>query len=144
MSKGEDTARAILRRAVLEASKVGLTHLTIGGLATASGMSKSGLYAHFGSKEQLQLGVLDFAADHFREVVVVPALEQPAGVAQLRVMVERWMGWDGDADYALPGGCIYVGAPPSSTTCPTGRCATGWCTTTSSFWSVSPARTARP
>lgn len=110
MRKGEATNQLILRGGLSEASRSGLSRLTIGGLAAAMGMSKSGLYAHFGSKEKLQLDILDFAADHFRDVVVLPALNEPAGIGRIRCLVERWMGWDGDAEYALPGGCVFVAA----------------------------------
>lgn len=111
VSKGEDTNRQILAGGVREASRIGLTQLTIGGLATALDMSKSGLYAHFGSKEKLQLDILDFAAEHFRQAVVLPALAQPAGRARLRTLIERWMGWSGGTtEYALPGGCIFAAA----------------------------------
>lgn len=111
MGKGEETALHILQGGLREASRIGLTHLTIGGLATALEMSKSGLYAHFGSKEKLQLDILDFAADHFRRVVVLPALAEPAGEPRIRTLVERWMGWSsGDAEYALPGGCVFAAA----------------------------------
>ncbi|SDS17230.1 TetR/AcrR family transcriptional regulator [Agrococcus carbonis] len=110
MRKGEATNQAILRAGLSEASQVGLSRLTIGGLATAMEMSKSGLYAHFGSKEQLQVDILDFAADHFRDVVVLPALAEPAGLSRIRTVIERWMGWDGEGEYALPGGCVFAAA----------------------------------
>jgi len=108
--KGAATNQLILRGGLREASRIGLSQLTIGGLAAVMEMSKSGLYAHFGSKEKLQLDILDFAADHFRETVVLPALQEPAGLARIRCLVERWMGWDGEAEYALPGGCVFVAA----------------------------------
>lgn len=110
MSKGAQTSQHIVRGGLREASRVGLTHVTIGGLAAAIDMSKSGLYAHFGSKENLQLAILDFAAEHFREHVILPALSEPAGLTRIRALVARWMGWDGDADFALPGGCVFVSA----------------------------------
>ncbi|WP_425307665.1 TetR/AcrR family transcriptional regulator [Ammonicoccus fulvus] len=111
MGKGEDTNRQILAGGVREASRIGLTHLTIGSLATALDMSKSGLYAHFGSKEKLQLDILDFAADHFTRAVILPALQQPAGQPRLRTLIERWMGWSGGKEeYALPGGCLFAAA----------------------------------
>lgn len=110
MSKGEDTGQHIVRGGLREASRIGLTHLTIGGLAAALDMSKSGLYAHFRSKENLQLAILDFAAEHFRQTVILPALAEPAGLPRVRAIVERWMGWAGHADYALPGGCVFAAA----------------------------------
>lgn len=111
MGKGDDTNRQILAGGVCEASRIGLTQLTIGGLATALDMSKSGLYAHFGSKEKLQLDILDFTADHFTRAVILPALQQPAGQPRLRTLIERWMGWSGGkTEYALPGGCLFAAA----------------------------------
>lgn len=110
MRKGEATNQAILRGGLAEASRVGLAQLTIGGLATAMDMSKSGLYAHFGSKERLHLDLLDFAAEHFRRVVILPALQEPAGLPRIRTIIDRWMGWDGEGEDALPGGCIFVAA----------------------------------
>ncbi|MCR8670440.1 TetR/AcrR family transcriptional regulator [Agrococcus sp. HG114] len=110
MSKGEETNRSILRAGLRQASLVGLSHVTIGGLAEAMEMSKSGLYAHFRSKERLQLDILDFAADHFRDVVVLPALAEPAGLPRIRCVIDRWMRWDGLGDLSLPGGCVFVAA----------------------------------
>ncbi len=110
MRKGEATNQSILRGGLREASRTGLSQVTIGGLATSIDMSKSGLYAHFGSKERLQLDILDFAADYFRDVVVLPALREPAGLPRIRCIVERWMGWDSESEDALPGGCIFVAA----------------------------------
>ena len=107
-TKGELTREAVLREALEQASGVGLRGITIGTLADSMGMSKSGLFAHFGSKEGLQTAVLDFAADHFSRLVVRPALQQPRGEPRLRTLFERWLGWGGYSDYALPGGCIFV------------------------------------
>ena len=73
MAKGAETRDAILRRAVSLASVVGLEGLTIGGLASEMGLSKSGLIAHFGTKETLQLSVLQSAAQLFANRVVIPA-----------------------------------------------------------------------
>ncbi|WP_237565600.1 TetR/AcrR family transcriptional regulator [Ornithinimicrobium cavernae] len=109
-TKGEQTREAVLREALAQASHVGLQGITIGGLAEALEMSKSGLYAHFRSKEQLQVDVLDFAGRVFIGRVLTPSLEQPRGEPRLRFLVELWLGWDGYADYALPGGCIFVTA----------------------------------
>lgn len=110
VSKGEQTRHAALREALAQSSHVGLRGMTIGGLADSLGMSKSGLFAHFHSKEQLQIDVLDHAGQVFIERVFHPALEAPRGEARLRVIVERWIGWAGYADYALPGGCIFATA----------------------------------
>lgn len=110
MSKGERTREAVLREGLAWAGAVGLKGLTIGGLAERLGMSKSGLYSHAASKEQLQADVLGLASDHFITQVIHPALATPRGEPRLRVLFERWLGWSGYTDYALPGGCIFVGA----------------------------------
>jgi len=77
MGKGEETRQAIVDQALDLVSTVGLDKLTIGALANATGMSKSGLFAHFKSKEQLQLQVLAEARERYVEVVVKPALHRP-------------------------------------------------------------------
>jgi len=104
MGKGEQTKRAIVDQALELVSTVGLENLTIGALATATGMSKSGLFAHFRSKEQLQLQVLVGARERFIEIVIAPALKKPRGEARLRAMFESTMKqWEEE----LPGGCIF-------------------------------------
>jgi AcrR family transcriptional regulator len=108
VSKGEETREAVLAEALAQSSQVGLRGITIGGLADSMGMSKSGLFSHFGSKEGLQAAVMDYAADWFSRVVIRPALKEPRGEPRLRALFERWLGWGGYADYALPGGCIFV------------------------------------
>lgn len=108
MGKGERTRTAILDRATGLASQVGLTGLTIGALAEALKLSKSGLFAHFQSKEALQIDVLEHAAQRFAETVVRPALHAPRGVPRMRALFEHWIAWE--RDVALPGGCIFVAA----------------------------------
>src|SRR5699024_10041940 len=81
---------------------------TIGGLAAVMEVSKSGLYAHSGSKEKRQLNILDFAADRFRETAVLPARTAPDGPARMRCIVTTWEGWAGAAGVALTGGCAFV------------------------------------
>lgn len=104
MSKGTETKQAIVDQALQLVSTVGLDKLTIGTLANATGMSKSGLFAHFKSKEQLQLQVLEEARQRFVDLVIAPALKQPRGEARIRAMFERGMQeWEDD----LPGGCIF-------------------------------------
>ncbi len=105
-SKGEETHARIVERARILASTVGLEGLTIGALATDLGLSKSGLFAHFNSKEKLQLDVLDAAADHFRVQVFVPALKQPRGEPRINAIFENWLRWATSKD--LPGGCIFL------------------------------------
>lgn len=108
MSKGNETRARILRHAAKVASRDGLEGLSIGELAAQLEMSKSGLFAHFGSKEDLQLEVLRAAAADFAERVIAPALKQPRGPARLRAMFERWLAWAADPD--VPGGCVFAGA----------------------------------
>jgi AcrR family transcriptional regulator len=104
MAKGEETRQAIVDQAVQLASTLGLEKLTIGTLASAAGMSKSGLFAHFRSKEQLQLAVLEGARQRFLDLVIVPALKKPRGEARIRAMFENGIKqWE----QALPGGCIF-------------------------------------
>ena len=105
MGKGEATREAILDHAVDLARRVGLEGLTIGRLADDLELSKSGLFAHFKSKEALQIQVLDAAAARFVETVVRPALEVRRGETRLRALFERWLAWE-----QRPGGCVFVQA----------------------------------
>jgi AcrR family transcriptional regulator len=105
-AKGERTRAAILERAVDLASAEGLEGLTIGRLAAELGMSKSGLFAHFGSKQDLQLATVAAAAERFRVVVVEPALAAPEGAPRLRALVDRYM--EGLTLYS--GGCFWTAA----------------------------------
>src|SRR5258706_6219006 len=108
LRKGERTRSVILDRAAGLASESGLDGLTIGSLAAATGLSKSGLFAHFGSREELQLAVLERTREKFAEVVFRPALAKPRGLERYRAMFERWLDWTESAD--LPGGCPLLGA----------------------------------
>jgi AcrR family transcriptional regulator len=105
-TKGERTRHAILTRAAELATQEGLEPLSIGRLAEATDMSKSGLFAHFGSKEELQLATVDHAASLFREEVIAPARAAPKGVARV------WALCDHMVDYAerqvFPGGCFFA------------------------------------
>jgi AcrR family transcriptional regulator len=103
--KGELTRRAILDEAVQIASRDGLGGLTIGQLAGHTDMSKSGLFAHFKSKESLQLQVLEHGRERFIDSVVRPALAAPRGLARLRTLFDHWLTW---ADDVLNGGCLFV------------------------------------
>ncbi len=106
MSKGAQTRELILDQALNLASTLGLEGLSIGGLAKEVGMSKSGLFAHFDSKEDLQLQVLQTAIDRFIAVVVARALRQPRGEPRVRALFENWLRWT----QAIPGGCVFVSA----------------------------------
>ena len=107
MGKGEATRAAILDEAVQIASRVGFEGLSIGGLAEQVEMSKSGLFAHFRSKEQLQLQTMERAREKFVDLVVRPALAAPRGEARVLAMFDGWVAW---TRQALEGGCIFVAA----------------------------------
>jgi AcrR family transcriptional regulator len=107
MGKGDDTRQAVLDEAARVASRVGLGGLTIGSLATSTQLSKSGLFAHFQSKEQLQLQLLEHTRARFIDQVIRPALAAPRGEPRVRELFRRWLDWDAGA---LPGGCLFVAA----------------------------------
>lgn len=105
-AKGAATHEAILDRAYAIACAGGLEGLSIAPLAQAVGMSKSGVFAHFGSREGLQLAVLDSAAERFGTAVLIAALSQPRGLPRLRAIMRNWFDWvRGSA-----GGCVLLGA----------------------------------
>jgi AcrR family transcriptional regulator len=108
MSKGDLTRHTILERAFRLAARAGLEALTTGRLADDTGMSKSGLFAHFGAKEVLQTQVLGYAAECFVDGVIRPALKAPRGEPRLRALFNGWMRWAREA--AGRGGCLFVGA----------------------------------
>jgi AcrR family transcriptional regulator len=105
-TKGEQTRAAILDEALKIARRLGLEGLTIGTLADATGMSKSGMFAHFGSREDLQLAVLEHGARQYGEMVLMPALKIDRGLPRLRALFERWLDWT--LQTATPGGCIMI------------------------------------
>ncbi len=105
-TKGADTRGAVLGHALALASEVGLEGVTIGKLAERARMSKSGLFAHFASRESLQIAVLDEAAGRFVEKVVAPALRKKRGEPRVRALLENWLLWS-NADF-MPGGCVFV------------------------------------
>lgn len=107
MGKGQLTRDAVLNQAARTASEVGLSGVTIGSLADLMNMSKSGLFAHFGSKESLQLATVRHARDHFIDLVIRPALAAPRGEPRVRALFENWLEWDTSG---LPGGCLFVAA----------------------------------
>src|SRR5271163_4442038 len=107
-TKAADTRSAILERAVDVASVEGLEGLTIGRLASELRMSKSGLFAHFGSKEDLQLATLEAAAARFYVEVVAPAQHEREGARRLRAYCEGYMGYLERGVFA--GGCFWAGA----------------------------------
>jgi AcrR family transcriptional regulator len=107
--KGEQTRSLILDDATAFASQVGLEGLSIGSLAGRLGMSKSGLFAHFGSKEDLQLQTLKHAQQLFADRVFAPALKQPPGLPRLQAVFSNWIAWIESSD-EFPGGCVIVAA----------------------------------
>ncbi len=108
MRKGDFTRQAILEHAMRLASRIGLAGLTIGRLAEDLKLSKSGLFAHFRSKEALQVQVLEAAGLRFVEKVIRPGLHKPRGLPRLRALVEGWLAWARSGP--LPGGCLFVAA----------------------------------
>ena len=107
-TKGQRTRQAILDVAARLATEEGLEPLSIGRLAHAAGMSKSGLFAHFGSKEELQLATVDHAASIFVREVIAPARSAPEGLPRV------WALCEGMIDYSerqvFPGGCFFASA----------------------------------
>src|SRR5215204_6110713 len=106
MSKGAGTRDRIVANALRVASVEGLEGITLGRLASDVGISKSGLFAHFESKEQLQLAVIQAATDAFTDVVVRPALAAARGEPRVRALFERWLAWEEHT--AVPGGCVFM------------------------------------
>lgn len=105
MRKGEQTRSAIVAAACELAARDGLEGLTIGLLAERMSMSKSGVFAHFGSREELQIAVLKAYEQRFVEDVLVPALEAPRGLARLRAMFEHWLAWTALSSASA---CIWI------------------------------------
>jgi AcrR family transcriptional regulator len=105
MGKGEATKEAILDEAARLARTVGLGGMSIGVLAAKTHLSKSGLYAHFRSKEALQLQLLEHSKVRFVSEVIAPALSAPRGEPRVRALFDSWLRWD-----AKPGGCIFTSA----------------------------------
>ena len=105
MRKGAATREAIVDRAIDLARRVGLEGLTIGRLAEDLDLSKSGLIAHFRSKEMLQVQLLEGASARFVALVLEPAVKAPRGEPRLRMLFDRWMEWE-----RRPGGCVFVQA----------------------------------
>ena len=103
MSKGETTRAAILEVALAQASEAGFESLTIGSLADRVGLSKSGLFAHFGSREELQVAAIEAAAVRFTETVFLPALKARRGLPRLRALFDHWLDWTGRS--GLTHGC---------------------------------------
>ncbi len=104
-SDGAQRVETILHAAANLASMEGLEGLTIGTLAERLGMSKSGLFAHFGSKEELQLGTIEAAAGRVTKVVIEPALKAPRGIARLAAACDSLLDYLAKPEF--PGGCFF-------------------------------------
>jgi AcrR family transcriptional regulator len=107
-AKGEQTREAILTHALGLATRIGFEGLSIGRLADDLRMSKSGLFAHFRSKEALQLEILRMAGARMVETIVKPALAAPRGEPRVRALFEGWLAWEQSP--SLPGGCPFMSA----------------------------------
>ncbi|WP_420125087.1 TetR/AcrR family transcriptional regulator [Longimicrobium sp.] len=108
MSKGAATRDRIIESALRTASVEGLEGISLGRLAADVGMSKSGLFAHFTSKEELQIDVLEAASARFAEIVLKPAMQEPRGEPRVRSLFEHWLVWE--RHESLPGGCVFMHA----------------------------------
>jgi AcrR family transcriptional regulator len=104
-SKGEQTRLAILDMALAQAAHLGLEGLSIGALASALGMSKSGVFAHFGSHQELQLAVIREYHQRFSREVFEPALAAPRGLPRLQALFDNWMRLTA---VELHKGCLYI------------------------------------
>lgn len=105
LHKGQQTRAAILDAALGLASHVGLEGLSIGALAEVTQMSKSGVFAHFGSREELQISVIREYHARFEEEVFFPAIKEPRGLVRLQALFERWIR---RVSVELDSGCIYI------------------------------------
>jgi len=107
-NQATETRHEILRVAVDIASAEGLEGLSIGRLASELQMSKTGIFAHFGSKEQLQLAAVETAKQIFFEQVAQPSLRRPRGLPRLKAMLENWLGYV--ERIVFRGGCFFAAA----------------------------------
>jgi len=105
LQKGQQTRAAILDAALGLASSMGLEGLSIGALAEVTQMSKSGVFAHFGSREELQISVVREYHSKFEEEVFRPALAAPRGLPRLRALFDRWLR---RVSLEIDSGCIYI------------------------------------
>lgn len=107
-TKGQMTKQHILKEGLMLASVKGLVNISIGGLAAKADMSRSGLFAHFLSKEQLQLEILEYADKLFHEIVVQPCMAIKDPVEQLRFLQREMPCWYEKTEPQIPGGCIFL------------------------------------
>jgi AcrR family transcriptional regulator len=105
LQKGQQTRAAILDAALGLAAQKGLEGLSIGAIADLTGMSKSGVFAHFGSREELQISVVREYHTRFEDEVFFPALREPRGLPRLRALFDRWIR---RVSVEIDSGCIYI------------------------------------
>ena len=105
LHKGQQTRAAILEAALSQASHMGLEGLSIGALAEVTQMSKSGVFAHFGSREELQIAVIREYHTRFEDEVFFPAVREQRGLPRLRALFDRWVM---RVSVELDSGCIYI------------------------------------
>jgi AcrR family transcriptional regulator len=105
LHKGQQTKAVIVEAALGLATHIGLEGLSIGALADVTGMSKSGVFAHFGSREELQISVIREYHQRFEQEVFYPAMSAPRGVTRLRAMFGNWMK---RTSIEIDSGCIYI------------------------------------
>jgi AcrR family transcriptional regulator len=105
MHKGQQTKQAIIDAALGLATQIGSEGLSIGALAEVMGMSKSGVFAHFGSREELQISVIREYHDRFENEVFYPAVQQPRGMQRLRTLFANWMN---RTSVEIDSGCLYI------------------------------------
>jgi AcrR family transcriptional regulator len=106
--RNDQARREILRLAADVASRHGLDGLTIGRLAAGLGLSKSGLFGYFGSKEELQLATIRRATEVYVDAVITPATDQPAGIVRLWALCLNWLSYS--RRRVFPGGCFFFAA----------------------------------
>jgi AcrR family transcriptional regulator len=105
LMKGQQTRAAILDAALALASHIGLEGLSIGALAEVTGMSKSGVFAHFGSREELQISVVTEYHAKFEDEVFLPSMQAERGLPRLRALFDRWVR---RVSVEIDSGCIYI------------------------------------
>jgi hypothetical protein len=105
LPKGKQTKQAILEAALALASQIGLEGLSIGALAEVTHMSKSGVFAHFGSREELQISVIREYYSRFADEVFYPAMQQPRGLPRVRALFDNWMQ---RVAVEIQSGCIFI------------------------------------
>lgn len=107
-TKGQATKNHILKEGLMLASVNGLVNISIGGLAAKANMSRSGLFAHFLSKEQLQIEIIEYATKLFNDTIIEPAKKIDSPVARLKFIQSEFPSWYEKTSPKIPGGCIFL------------------------------------